>query len=407
VQEETLAPETENLMRLPGPVARIEAIPLAVPDADRTDLDGLVDTVIVRVHDAEGRCGLAETDAPPGLVKAFVESPTAHGWSRSVSELLLGADPVETAANWQRLYDGTFWHGRRGLGLHAIGALDVAMHDLAGKQLGLPVYKMLGGARRAELMPYCTIYPGLAHGRTVAELMGEIGRQFEAALAEGFRAVKMEVLFYDLVTDAELVGLIREGRRMLGDGTVMGVDFGYRWTHWQDARRVLDRIADCDIRFAEAALQHEDLEGHARLAAVSPIRVGGAEAAAGRHEVREWIERGRVDVVQPNITRSGGLTEMRRIAEMAEMHGVEVIPHGWKTGITAAAGMHYQAACPSVPLLEYVSPAVYPSLIRRELTSPEPRVIDGRLALPDRPGLGIELNEELVERLRTDRAQTA
>lgn len=384
------------------PISQVEAIPLVVPDADRSDLDGLVDTVIVKIHDAEGRVGFAETDAPPTLVKAFLEAPTAHAWSRNVEEMLVGADPVEIAALWQRVYKGTFWHGRRGLGLHAIGAIDIALHDLAGKQLGLPAYKLMGGARRTELRPYCTIYPGLAHGRPVAELMREIGRQFEAALAQGFRAVKMEVLFYDLVSDAELVALIRDGRRMLGDRILMGVDFGYRWSSWHDARWVLERIADCDIHFAEATLQHDDLEGHARLSAVSPVRIGGAEAAAGRHEVREWIERGRVAVVQPNITRSGGLTEMRRIAEMAEMHGVEVVPHGWKTGITAAAGRHYQAACPAVPLFEFVSPKVFDSPLRRELTSPEPTLKDGLMALPEGPGLGIELNEQLVARLRVD-----
>ena len=384
------------------PIARIEAIPLVVPDADRRDLDGLVDTVVVKVHDAEGRFGFGETDAPPNLIRALVETPSAHAWSRSVSEMLVGEDPVEIVALWQQLYEGTFWHGRRGLGLHAIGAIDIALHDLAGKQLGLPAYKLMGGARRQTLKPYCTIYPGLAHGRSISELMQEIGRQFGKALEIGFRAVKMEVLFYDLVTDAELVELIKQGRRMLGDGIVMGVDFGYRWSSWHDARRVLERIADCDIHFAEATLQHDDLDGHARLSAVSPVRVGGAEAAAGRHEIREWIERGRVAVVQPNITRSGGLSEMRRIADMADMHGVDVIPHGWKTGITAAAGRHFQAACPASPLFEYVSPKVFDSVLRRELTSPEPELKEGTMALPQGPGLGIELNEDLVARLRVD-----
>ncbi len=386
--------------RSPSPITRIEAIPLAVPDADRSDLDGLVDTIIVKIHDGEGRYGFAETDAPPDLVKAFIETPTAHAWSRNVSEVLVGDDPVEIAALWQRLYEGTFWHGRRGLGLHVIGAIDIALHDLAGKQLGLPAYKLMGGARRQTLKPYCTIYPGLAHGRNVAQLMAEIARQFDKALEIGFRAVKMEVLFYDLVSDAELVGLIRQGRRMLGDGILMGVDFGYRWSRWHDARWVLERVAESDVHFAEATLQHDDLDGHARLAAVSPVRIGGAEAAAGRHEIREWIERGRVAVVQPNITRSGGLTEMARIADMADMSGIDVIPHGWKTGITAAAGRHFQAASPAVPLFEYVSPRVFDSLLRRELTSPEPQIVDGVMALPEGPGLGIDLNEDLVARLR-------
>lgn len=393
-------PPPDALRRRNSPIARIEAIPLTVPDADRSDLDGLVDTIIVKVFDEEGRFGFAETDGPPDLIKAFIETPTAHAWSRNITEVLKGQDPLELAANWHRIYEGTFWHGRRGLGLHVIGAIDIALHDLAGKQLGVPAYKLIGGARRQTLRPYCTIYPGLAHGRPVSALMTEIGRQFERALETGFRAVKMEVLFFDLVTDRELVGLIKEGRRMLGQGILMGIDFGYRWTSWHDARWVLDRIEECDIHFAEAALQHDDLESHARLSAVSPIRVCGAEAAAGRHEIREWIDRGKVAVVQPNITRSGGLTEMRRIAEIAEMAGVDVIPHGWKTGITAAAGRQLQAASASVPLFEYVSPNVFESMLRRELTSPEPAVKDGLMALPEEPGLGIALNEELVERLR-------
>ena len=384
-------------------IAAVEVIPVASPGQAQNDLDGTVDTVIVRLTDEEGRTGIGEADGPPEVIKAFIEMPTAHLWSRNAGEILLGADPVETAGLWQKLYEGTFWPGRRGLGIHAISAIDIALHDLAGKALGLPAYKLMGGARRERLRPYCTIYPGLSQGRPVSALMAEIGRQFEAALATGFRAVKMEVLFFDLVTDAELVGLIKEGRRMLGDGILMALDFGYRWSSWHDAKWVLDRIADCDIYFAEATLQHDDLASHARLAAQSAIRICGAEAAATRWEIREWLERGGVAVVQPNIGRGGGLTEIRRIADLCELHGAQVIPHGWKTGITSAVGRHFQAACPAAPLFEYVSPQVFDSPLRRELVSPEPVIVDGFMALPTAPGLGIELNEELVERWRTDR----
>lgn len=384
-------------------IAAVEVIPVAAPEQARNDLDGTADTVIVRLTDEAGRTGIGEADAPPTVVKSFLEMPTAHLWSRNVGEILLGADPVEAAAIWQKLYEGTFWPGRRGLGIHAISAIDIALYDLAGKQLGLPAYKLLGGARRERLRPYCTIYPGLSQGRSVAALMAEIGRQFEVALATGFRAVKMEVLFYDMVSDAELVGLIKEGRRMLGDGILMALDFGYRWSSWHDAKWVLDRVADCAIYFAEATLQHDDLAGHAKLAAQSAIRICGAEAAATRFEVREWLERGGVSVVQPNIGRGGGLTEIRRIAELCELYGAEVIPHGWKTGITSAVGRHFQAACPAAPLFEYVSPQVFDSPLRRELVSPEPVLNDGFMELPTAPGLGIELNEELVERWRVDR----
>jgi L-alanine-DL-glutamate epimerase-like enolase superfamily enzyme len=122
-------------------------------------------------------------------------------------------------------------------------------------------------------------------GRPVETLMTEIGRQFDAALENGFRAVKMEVLFYDLVTDRELVNLIKRGRKMLGDDILMAVDFGYRWQNWHDALWVLERITDCDIFFAEATLQHDDLDGHAQLAARSSIRIRRRRSAprpAGR-----------------------------------------------------------------------------------------------------------------------------
>lgn len=384
-------------------IARIEAIPVISPVESANDLDGTTDTIIVKVHDEDGRYGFGEADAPPSVVKSFIDMPTAHLWSRNASEILIGEDPVEIAGLWQKLYEGTFWPGRRGLGMHAISAIDIALHDLAGKQLGLPAYKLMGGTRRDKLKPYCTVFPGLAQGRTINELMAEIFRQFDKALTAGFRAVKMEVLFYDLVNDRELIGLIGQGRKALGDDILMAIDFGYRWHNWHDALFVLERIADHNVFFAEATLQHDDLAGHAHLADRSPIRIGGAEAAATRFEIREWLTVGKVGVVQPNIGRGGGLTEIRRIADLCEIMGAEVVPHGWKTGITSAAGRHFQAACPAAPVFEYVSPHVFDSPLRRELVSPEPVVVDGHMTLPTGPGLGIELNEELVARWRADR----
>lgn len=384
-------------------IAVLEVIPIISPVGSANDLDGTADTVIVKIFDEDGRYGFGEADAPPSVVKSFVEMPTAHLWSRNAAEILVGQDPLEIAAIWQKLYEGTFWPGRRGLGIHALSAIDIALHDLAGKQLGVSAYKLMGGARRDRLKPYCTIYPGLAQGRAIGELMSEIYRQFDTALTAGFRAVKMEVLFYDLVTDLELIRLIGDGRRALGDGITMAVDFGYRWHNWHDALFVLERIADHNIFFAEATLQHDDLMGHARLAERSSIRICGAEAAATRFEIREWLTVGRVGVVQPNIGRGGGLTEIRRIADLCEILGAEVVPHGWKTGITSAAGRHFQAACPASPVFEYVSPHVFDSPLRRELVSPEPAVVEGYMDLPTGPGLGIELNDELVARWRADR----
>jgi L-rhamnonate dehydratase len=382
------------------PIERIEVIPLRTLADKGSDLDGSVDAVVVRLTDSEGRTGIGEADAPPEVIKAFIEMPTAHLMSAKASEILIGADPVEITALWEALYERTIYPGRRGLGIHALSAIDIALHDLAGKQLEIPAYKLMGGARRKTLRPYCTIWPGTVGGRTLREVIEETFRHFDRALAHGFRAVKMEVVYDEHASDAELVAAIKEGRQYLGPKIAMALDFGYRWKHWADALWVLDRIADCDILFAEATLQHDDLKGHAELASRSRIRICGAEFAATRFEVREWIEVGKVHVVQPDIARCGGLTEIRRIADMAALYGVDVVPHAWKTGILATCGRHFQAACPAAPIFEFMSPDVYDSPLRRNLVHPEPAIRDGLMDLPEGPGLGIELDETTVEKYR-------
>jgi L-alanine-DL-glutamate epimerase-like enolase superfamily enzyme len=233
-------------------------------------------------------------------------------------------------------------------------------------------------------------------------MMQTIERQVAHALELGYRAIKICVIFTDLATDRNIVDAVREGRRMLGSDIPLMIDFGYRWRDWADAKWVLDRVADCDLYFAEATLQHDDLHGHAKLAQHCPMRICGAELAATRWEVREWIETAKVAVVQPDINHCGGLTEIRRICDMAELYGVQVIPHGWKTGLTAAAGRHFHAACPNAPMIEYVAPELYDLPLRRDLVGPEPAVRDGHMPLPDRPGLGVTLNEEALARHRID-----
>jgi L-rhamnonate dehydratase len=384
-----------------APIADVEVIAFeSAPSPD--DCDGAADTVVVRLTDVDGRTGIGEADAPADVVRAFVEMADLHVWSRGLRGLLVGQDPFPIPALWDRLYEGSIYPGRRGAGIHAISAVDMALHDLVGKQLDRPVYELLGGARREKLIPYATLFPGMPQGRSMSALQSETDALLDRAMELGFRAVKVEALFYDLVSDNELAELLVGVRRRLGDGPDLLVDFGYRWRDWRAALRVLERAAEADLYLAEATLAHDDLEGHARLAARAPTRIGGAEFAATRFECREWLERGRVDVLQPDPNRVGGLTELARVAELASHHAATVIPHGWKTGITVAANMHIHAATTNVPLFELVSPALWTSPLRRELTVPEPELRDGVLALPSGPGLGIELDEDAVAHYRTD-----
>ena len=383
-----------------SPIVDAEAVVLRAPANDDGDLDGSSETVLVRVRDEAGRVGVGEADAPAAAVRELVLMEDVHPWSRGLRGMLLGHDPFEIAALHAELAQGTVYHARRGLGVHAASATDVALHDLVGKQIARPVYQLLGGARRTAIAPYATVYAGPVAGRTIGQMMDDVAARFGRALDLGFTAVKMEVLFEDLVTDAGLVECIREGRRLLGDEVTMMVDFGYRWNDWREALWTLRRVEDCNVYFAEATLRHDDLAGHARLAERVETRVCGAEFAATVDECREWLERGRVDVLQADINRCGGLTEIRRIAELAALHGALVIPHCWKTGVTAAASRHFQAATPNAPYVEMFHPDLYESPLRRELTGAEPEISDGRIALPTAPGLGIEIDEAAVERYR-------
>ncbi len=384
-----------------APIADVEVIAFESamnPD----DCDGAADTIVVRLTDIDGRTGIGEADAPADVVRAFIEMADLHVWSRGLRGLLLGQDPFPIPALWDRLYEGSIYPGRRGAGIHAISAVDIALYDLVGKQLDRPVYELLGGARRDTLTPYATLFPGLPQGRSMRALETEVDALLDRAMELGFRAMKVEALFDDLLTDDELADLLVRIRRRLGGEPELLVDFGYRWRDWRAAQRTLDRAAEADLYLAEATLAHDDLEGHARLAARVSTRIGGAEFAATRFECREWLERARVDVLQPEPSRVGGLTEYRRVAELAAQHAATVIPHGWKTGITVAANMHLHAATTNMPMFELVSPQLWSSPLRRELTVPEPELRDGTLALPSGPGLGIELDAAAVERYRTD-----
>jgi L-alanine-DL-glutamate epimerase-like enolase superfamily enzyme len=380
------------------PIAHVDAFAVASA-SDAEEFDPSLETVVVCITDEEGRVGVGEADGPAEALRSLVTMTGSHGWSAGLGENLLGRDPFEIGALNRRMYKAAITHARRGLGIHAISAVDIALHDLAGKQVGRPVYQLLGGAVREQITPYATIYPGLPKDRTLTELMDDNIRRTAKALELGYRAVKVEVMFFDLATDRQIVDCVWAMREVVGDDITLMIDFGYRWSDWRQALWTLRELEDCDLFFAEAVLGHDDLDGHARLAARVDVRVCGAEMATTVHECREWLERGHVDVLQPEPARCGGLTEMRRIADLAELHGAIVVPGNWKTGINAAACMHFQAAHANAPFIEWLSPDLWESRLRRDLVTPEPELCDGAFPLPAEPGLGISLNPEVIAQL--------
>jgi L-alanine-DL-glutamate epimerase-like enolase superfamily enzyme len=356
------------------------------------------------VHTDEGIVGIGETDTNPWATKAYIESPGTHCMALGLRDLLVGQDPLHTEALWEKMYTSTAMPGRRGLGICAIGALDMALWDIRGKALGKPVWELLGGAKSQSIHPYASLLP---NGNTLKEYSANLREKLVQAKEYGFDAAKLEVCVNGPYShaglqekDREIVNIVASCRDAVGSNMTLMVDVAYCWKDWRTALRVIEALEPYDIYFMETPVASDDLEGYAALAERSPIRIAAGEWLQTRFEFHDLIDRGRVDVAQPDVGRVGGITEAKRVAEFANIRGRLVVPHCWKTGIGIAASAHLAAASANCPFIEYLPGNLSESLIRKELVSDELEMKGGTIALPRKPGLGIELNERAIEKYK-------
>ena len=264
-----------------------------------------------------------------------------------------------------------------------------------------PVWQLLGGARQKGARPYATIYPGDTRGEPTREIVKKMEQIIETVRETGFTAMKIPFVGFTEMADYEVVELIGECRKLVGDDITLGTDPGYRWQHWQEALWVINRLDDFRIYFAEAPIRHDDIEGHRELAARCPILIGAGEFSTGRWEAKEWLERARMPLLHCGISRAGGFTELARISEMCELAGALLMPHSYASGITDFCNLHFQIASMQVPMVEFRTIKPVTSILRRDLVHPAmPEIKDGLVAPTDRPGLGVELNMDLVNQFR-------
>lgn len=358
------------------------------------------DTIVVEIDTDEGLTGIGETDLNAWIARACIEAPGTHTMDRGLRSLLLGRDPTDVEAIWQELYVGTCMTGRRGALVHAIGALDMALWDLRGKAEGVPCWRLWGEARGDVLTPYASLQPEVSSYEAYLESIVEWARR---ARALGFTAAKLEATFSGPYAhkglsgpDEWVVRVAREVRAAAGPEMTLMVDAQYAFDSVERALGVAEQIAEYDIFFLETPLWTDDIEGYARLAAASPVRIAAGEWLSSRHEFRQLIERSAVDVLQPDIGRVGGFTEARRVCDMAADVGLMVVPHAWKTGISVAAAAHLATVTPHMPFFEFLPAELCQSRLRKDLTEDELVFAGGRLGIPERPGLGVELNRTAV-----------
>jgi L-alanine-DL-glutamate epimerase-like enolase superfamily enzyme len=387
-------------MRITG----VECHVLLVHDVKADAASSAQDDFVVEVHTDEGITGIGESDLNPWIARACLQAPSTHNMGLSLREMLIGEDPLDPPRIWEKLYVGSAMNGRRGAVINTMGAIDIALWDIAGKAAGKPIYELLGGAARESIVPYASLQPDVsgfaAYRDSLVDWAARAREEF------GFRAAKLELTFDGPYAhrgmhepDERVVEVAEAVRKRVGPEMTLMVDVQYAWSDVERAIRTIRALGELDLFFVETPLWADDLDGYARLHdAGTGMRIAAGEWLSTRHEFVELMDRGKVDVAQPDIGRVGGLTEAIRVATLAAERGRVVVPHAWKTGLSIAAAAHFATATAHCPFIEFVPRALTDSALRRELTVDELEMRDGLLSLPVLPGLGIELDRNAVQR---------
>lgn len=382
-------------------ITGIDCFVLLLPDYDALACSSNQDDLIVIVHTDEGIDGIGETDTNPWIARECVKARGTHCMGLGLEEMLIGEDPLQPERVWQKLYSGSKMTGRRGAVICAMGAIDMALWDIRGKALNQPIYRLLGGAVKDYISPYASLLPT---GHTLSDYRRSLIAKSQEAKQRGFTAAKVEICIKGPYThnalaegDNAIVELVATCREALGADFTLMVDVAYCWSSAKEALRVLRQIEPYDIYFIETPIDIDDLDGYAFLADHTSIPIAAGEWQNTHWEFLDLADRGKVDVLQPDVGRVGGFTEACKVAQIAADRGRKIVPHCWKSGIGIAASVHLSAATQCCPWIEYLPAALSESRLRREVTMDELSMNDGKIDLPQKPGLGVEINPEALK----------
>lgn len=352
---------------------------------------------LVRIETECGLVGWGEGGqyGPPEPVAACVDHVFASK--------LLGRDPTEPVRIWDELYNLSRDFGQKGTYVEAISAIDIALWDIAGQAVGLPVWKMLGGAFRHRVKAYAT---GCYYPESFDDLPGML-RALEVEAAgyrdAGFDFLKVKIGLLDIKSDVERLRVIREA---VGPDIGIMVDANHAYGA-ATAIRMGHLMAPYDIRFFEEPVVPEDRDGYRRVRQENPIPVAGGECEFTRYGFRDLIGGGCVDIAQPDLAVCGGFTAFAQLLAIANAHGVTVIPHVWGSGIAVATALQAIATIPPIPhTANPISLQNEPVIefdrkhnpLRDDLLHQVFRLEDGYLAVPDAPGLGVTINDTALAR---------
>ena len=384
-------------------IVDIRTIPLSFrcepPYGSAAGMQALRGSLLVEIETDEHVIGIGEAGVGGGATARVVE--------RVLEPMLIGEDPLLIEGLWQKMFARTRQFGRRGVVMNAISGIDIALWDIAGKTANLPVYRLLGACReRVEAYASGGFYQ---QGKSVDDLAGEA----EGYRARGFQGMKMKVgrnpstqtHLRHLVEHSEVcevepeedIARVAAVRQALGPKAKLMVDVNCAWSP-SFAIEMGRAFEPYKLYWIEEPVSTDDIDGSARVAEALATPIAGYETEIGLYGFRELITRGAVDIVQPDLAWAGGFSECRRIAALAHAHHLTVAPHSFAGAVLLAASLHFIASIPNGLVLEFDQ---NPNGLRDDLLK-EPITIesDGSIRLPERPGLGIELDRAAVERYR-------
>ncbi|MSU73170.1 MAG: mandelate racemase/muconate lactonizing enzyme family protein [Opitutus sp.] len=340
--------------------------------------DDCIHTLVV-VHTDEGLTGLGS---------AFTSDTLAKGALQILEPLYRGENALEPERVSEKLHQNTFWLGRGGSITHTISGIDIALWDILGQATGQPVGRLLGGVHRTRVRPYASL------------LMQEpkpLTDHLLSVKAQGFGAFKIGWGPFGRRNAATDEAIVKAAREAVGPDALLMVDAGASDAFWPQgykwALRTADMLANYGVHWFEEALPPDALADYIELRRRAPLPISGGEVLTRRQSFQPWLEGGAFDIIQPDVTKVGGLSEERRIGWMAQEHGVQMIPHGWNTAVGLAADLHLASAFPTTNLVEYLTGSPFID----DITAGGWHLdAEGMLKIPTTPGLGLRLDLDAV-----------
>ncbi|ANW27093.1 mandelate racemase [Vibrio coralliilyticus] len=350
--------------------------------------------LIVEVITDEGVSGWGEALChglqPPHIAAAFIE--------HVFKPILMGRNPFDVEVLWEEMYNTTRPYGQGGSAVNAISGVDIALWDVIGKSLNQPIHALIGGAFRKEVTPYATGFYRVAEGNYPQDAIAEAHRYVEA----GFKAMKLKIGF----GVEEDIAYMRAIRQAVGEDVRIMADANGAYNS-AAARRIIKETEDLNLYFLEELLAPEDLEGYQQIKNLSKTYIAAGEQLFGKMGYRPWLESRALDIIQPDLCSSGGITECKKIAAMAQASQTMMIPHVWGSGIGIAASLQFIASLPPSPLsLNPAEPMLefdqssHP--FRKDLICDGIKMENGKVQISTQSGIGVDVNRDIINQYKVN-----